>query len=1039
MRHTRRARGLWRGIGGGEVSLSRRLTRRSAIVFVGLVYSMLVGLFGPSSAFALPPAVPSTGSPVSVSNSSEGFSGALSPVGASFVFTWSFRYAEGSSCSGAGASATPEGFLGKEAEMFPVEATATGLRAGTLYTVCLVAGSEEGETTQGNEVSFTTGAVEPAVGEQAAANLSATGARLNASINGMGSLTSYHVEYVTDVVFKESGFSQAARVPVPPAMEDELGAANGAIPVSVNVAGLEPATLYDFRFSATSPVGTGVGAPVAFTTTSTAAPASLALPDKRAYELVSHPPNPGEEDSSETYIPDQPSQTTDTASQMPFRAAASGDAVAYVGDPSNEGGNGSQGKGLGNQYLGVRGVGGWRVSELTPSEGKTSQGEIGGEAATSRYESFSSDLTTGVLASQAPSLALSAIPGGPLECSVVYTHDEAGFHSLFTNPQPPGSSCGSPVRGEGDEQFGGGNAGAVGVPGFSRLLVQSEGSLVPGVPAAPGSGQDDLYASAGGVLYPVNVLPGGGVEVAATFGAPSAGLLHSPNLGDVISGDGSRVFWSSVRAVTNERGEVVEQLPTALYVRENPASPDAATVQLDVSEGSGESGGGRFWAASGDGSRVFFTDESRLTSDSMATAGAPDLYVYDFNEPAGERLTDLTVSAGEPADVKGVMGASQDGSYVYFVAGGALTPGATPGSCEEAEQPEKSEEEDGVIPAGRACNVYVWHEGAALARVATLAPEDDRRQDATETSEKSGDWVASLRARTSEVAPDGRHVLFESRQKLTGHEVAAPGRRALVQVYVFSAGSGHVACVSCSPTGALPAPEPPSVEEVGGAGGARLPVSFSGTFLRRWMSDDGFRVFFDSGQPLVSQDVNGVQDVYEWEQEGTGGCQVVLASPLNAGCLSLLSGGESRDFSAFVDASETGSDVFFATRERLLPVDRDEKLDLYDARENGGVAVVSGACTSTGCQGVPPAPPVFATPASETFEGVGNFPTAPVVIAPKTAAQLRAERLAKALRACRVKRKGRARVACEVVARKRYGTRAKKSAKGSVFSGRRGR
>ena len=34
-------------------------------------------------------------------------------------------------------------------------------------------------------------------------------------------------------------------------------------------------------------------------------------------------------------------------------------------------------------------------------------------------------------------------------------------------------------------------------------------------------------------------------------------------------------------------------------------------------------------------------------------------------------------------------------------------------------------------------------------------------------------------------------------------------------------------------------------------------------------------------------------------------------------------------------------------------------------------------CTGTGCQGIPGAPPIFATPSSVTFEGVGNF-AAPV-------------------------------------------------------------
>ena len=122
--------------------------------------------------------------------------------------------------------------------------------------------------------------------------------------------------------------------------------------------------------------------------------------------------------------------------------------------------------------------------------------------------------------------------------------------------------------------------------------------------------------------------------------------------------------------------------PKALYVREN----DTTTVQADAAEAGapGPSGGGRFWTASSDGSKVFFTDENRLTSNSTAAPGAPDLYEFDTET---RRLTDLSEdrNAGAHADVQGVVGASEDGSYVYFVAGGALVSGAKPYKCTKGQ------------------------------------------------------------------------------------------------------------------------------------------------------------------------------------------------------------------------------------------------------------------------------------------------------------------------------------------------------------------
>jgi hypothetical protein len=101
----------------------------------------------------------------------------------------------------------------------------------------------------------------------------------------------------------------------------------------------------------------------------------------------------------------------------------------------------------------------------------------------------------------------------------------------------------------------------------------------------------------------------------------------------------------------------------------------ACTIQVDAPQGvSAAAGKGvKFQWASADTSKVFFTEEEKLTPDSKAQAGKPDLYEYDVEKPPGQRLTDLTASAPEPADVLEVSGASQDGSYLYFVAQADLT------------------------------------------------------------------------------------------------------------------------------------------------------------------------------------------------------------------------------------------------------------------------------------------------------------------------------------------------------------------------------
>ena len=95
-----------------------------------------------------------------------------------------------------------------------------------------------------------------------------------------------------------------------------------------------------------------------------------------------------------------------------------------------------------------------------------------------------------------------------------------------------------------------------------------------------------------------------------------------------------------------------------------------------------------------------------------------------------------------------------------------------------------------------------------------------------------------------------------------------------------------------------------------------------------------------------------------------------------------------------MDASPSGSDVFLATKDQLVPVaDADSRANVYDVRVGGGFPVtVSPPVCDNGdsCKApVSPQPGVFGAPASATFSGPGN--PAPAVVSPppkKTTAKI---------------------------------------------------
>ncbi len=564
--------------------------------------------------------------------------------------------------------------------------------------------------------------------------------------------------------------------------------------------------------------------------------------------------------------------------------------------------------------------------------------------------------------------------------------EETAGASEFVGPEAYSSDLSKLVLADGFNQASGGG--------------HDEPALVPGEP----QGVQNLFVrdNTNGSYQLVSLNPVAGSPAEANFDASSADLGHvvfdeSAQLtADAPAGNDNLYDWSggSVRLVSGAAGATIAGpggSPTAnvlhavsadgtriffqaegnLYVRKD----DTETVQVDAAHGAGPGGGGQFRIASADGSQVFFTDDASagLTGDTIPGSGQN---LYRFDVESGQ-LTDLT-PAGE-ASVQGVSGAGEDGAYVYFVAKGTLASGATAG------QP----------------NLYVYH-GGSLQFIASFG----------ESFPETCTWEAFCL--TAKVSADGTHIAFNSDRSLTAVDTAG-----LTQVYLYDATAGTLVCASCSRNGTRP------------SGVAYIEISnpmnqFSQrqNYLSRNLSADGSRLFFDTTQALVSSDSNERQDVYEYEQDGTGSCQTA------GGCVFLLSSGTGSDDAYFVNASVSGSDVFIYTSQQLLAQDIDSAPDIYDVRVNGGLPAPAtpAECSGDACRGPLGAAPAFGASGSATLSGAGNLtplaPAAAVKPAVKVKPLTRAQKLEHARLACRRKPR-RQRHACETQALRRYGPRSK--------------
>jgi WD40-like Beta Propeller Repeat len=803
----------------------------------------------------------------------------------------------------------------------PVEsAPVTKLQPDTTYDYRLDATNVEDKASTHGEcpvdcASFTTPG--PGIQSTSASDVASTSVTLEASIDP-------HEEPTTPQKHPTAYFFQYGETAgygnVSPTAT--VGPGETATAVQQHIQGLIAGHEYHYRVVAVSEVEVTPGGEIKseqfdgadHTFTTQAAGGAFSLPDGRQWELVSPPDKHG------ALIQRIAEPEDDSQGQRGVvQAAADGSAVTYVTQSPTE--PGVQGYDNKLQVLSTRGAAGWSTRDIAIPH-RNATGAAAGESEGSEYRFFSEDLSLGVVQ-----------PFGGFEPAL---SSEASEQTAYRRTDYA--------------------AGSVCVEGCYQPLVTGRGpnaNVTSGLPFSITQGEE-CPAEEGG--EPTLTACGPRVR-GATPDASHIVLTSAAALTSAPAEDG--LYEWSAGAPPGQQLSLISRLPGS--EANAPGAVLGISIQKQVSR----------HAISNDGSRVFFS----------AGSGGGELYMRDLTRKetieiggVGAAFEDanaegsLVFYSGQECEVRlnkaptpklecaflakdgAVLGASEDGSWVYYVTGSN--------------------------------ELFLAHDGVPRL-IAVLSPDD------------SSDWsLNNLETLTSRVSPDGEWLAFLSDRSLTGYDNRDQSTgRPDQEVYLYDASTSSLVCASCDPTGARPLG---SASVPGWTG----PDEAMALYQSRYLSDSG-RVFFNSDDALVPRDVNGAGDVYEFEPRGLGGCtsatssgSVLFSAPAD-GCVGLISSGSSPEASAFLDASESGADVFFLTTSRLSPADSDTLRDVYDAHECSAAspclpqgATQPPACTTAdSCRAAPtPQPEVFGAPSSATFSGQGNVvpPPPPKKVTTKT-------------------------------------------------------
>ena len=448
------------------------------------------------------------------------------------------------------------------------------------------------------------------------------------------------------------------------------------------------------------------------------------------------------------------------------------------------------------------------------------------------------------------------------------------------------------------------------------------------------------------------------------------------------SGDFSHYFFSTKDLVFDDAGLGRTTEPGSVYDNDIEAdtvtviskTEDGADIPRDVAGKANEYM--RIPAVSRDGTHVL------MSTEAAPEGSGPDRVHLYMAVNRGDHYDHYEVSEGQDDLNHGVFfeGMVDDGSVVYFTTADQMTPDDTDSVTDLYRWTEDGNEvtrvSTGSAGTGNSstcgavsCAVQVVPNGhdfdyspQAFNRDTVLATDtgdiyfysaeqlDGSRgivgkqnlfvARADGTVQYAATFEPSSAPTRMNVSPDGRHMAMLTQARLTSFDNAN-----IVQMYHYNAETREIQCVSCPPSGA-PATTP-------------VQASQNGLF----MTADG-RTFFATKEALIPRDANGILDVYEFVD---GRPQLIsTGAGDNEGNPQSVTGQI-----GLVGVSVDGTDVFFSTRETLVPEDENGSFQkFYDARTNGGFAVAKepAPCAAAdechGPESVPPAQPVIGTGAN---------------------------------------------------------------------------